>query len=197
MKKLLVLSAALLLAACADKPKVPDWQMEARGALDRFVPAYMEGNTRVEQAEFARARREVGATGKIDLIARVELTRCAARVAALVFEPCAGFEALRQDAPAPERAYADYLAGRGSPVDAGKADAFSRLIAAGVQFQAGRATPETIASSIETASTQGWRRPLLAWLGVQLQRADAAGATEEAARIRRRISLILADKPPA
>ena len=41
---------------------------------------------------------------------RAELLRCAVQVASLVFEPCPGFEPLRQDAPAAERAYAAYLA---------------------------------------------------------------------------------------
>jgi len=43
--------------------------------------------------------------------------------------------------------------------------------------------------AINTASAQGWRRPLLAWLQLQLQRAEAAGDSAEAARIRRRIAL--------
>jgi hypothetical protein len=43
---------------------------------------------------------------------------------------------------------------------------------------------------VDTASEQGWRRPLLAWLGVQEKRASDAGDSETAARIRRRIDLI-------
>jgi hypothetical protein len=48
-----------------------------------------------------------------------------------------------------------------------------------------------IEQAVNTASSQGWRRPLLAWLRVQLQRAQAAGAEQEAARIQRRIELVL------
>ncbi len=44
-----------------------------------------------------------------------------------------------------------------------------------------------IALAADTASAQGWRRPLLAWLGVQALRAERAGAMEEAARLRRRM----------
>ena len=43
---------------------------------------------------------------------------------------------------------------------------------------------------VDTASEQGWRRPLLAWLGVQARLAEQAGQTEEAARIRRRMDLV-------
>jgi hypothetical protein len=46
----------------------------------------------------------------------------------------------------------------------------------------------------ETASAQGWRRPLLAWLGVQAARAEQAGAAEEAQRIRRRMALAAGER---
>jgi hypothetical protein len=74
---------------------------------------------------------------------------------------------------------------------AGIADPMARLVAAGVLFRRGLATPGTITLAIDTASARGWRRPLLAWLQVQLQRAQAAGAADEVARIQRRIDVVL------
>jgi hypothetical protein len=208
----LVLSVLALssLAACSSGPKAPDWQMEAKTAMERAVAAYLEGNSRVEAQEFARARSELSSTGRPDLMARAELLRCASRVASLVLEPCAGFEPLRPDAAPAERAYADYLAGQLQPQDvallpapqraaaAAGADAaalkaisdpLSQLVAAGVMFRAGRASPAVLQQAVDTASGQGWRRPLLAWLGVQLQLAEKGGDTEAAARLRRRIAL--------
>lgn len=200
--------AVLLLSACASGPKPPDWQVEAKGSMERSVAAYMEGNSRVEQAELERARSQLARTGRADLLATAELLHCASRVASLVFEPCAGFEKLRQDVPAPQRAYADYLAGhvqaqdvallpapqRAAAVgDAGAlksmTDPLSQLVAAGVLLQTGKASPAVIAQAIDTASAQGWRRPLLAWLGVQAQRAEQGGDLEEAARLRRRMDI--------
>ena len=202
--------ALLALAACSSGPKAPDWQMEAKTAMERAVAAYLEGNSRVEVQEFARARSELSSTGRPDLMARAELLRCASRVASLVLEPCAGFEPLRPDAPAAERAYADYLAGQLQPQDLAllpapqraaaavgadaaalkaMADPLSQLVAAGVLFRAGRASPAVLQQAVDTASGQGWRRPLLAWLGVQLQLAEKGGDTEAAARLRRRIAL--------
>ena len=58
------------------------------------------------------------AESALDLLARLELLRCATRVAALVFEPCAGFEALAADAAPAEQAYARYLAGQAQAADA-------------------------------------------------------------------------------
>jgi len=69
-------------------------------------------------------------------------------------------------------------------------DPLARLIAAGVLFQTGHADPQVIQTAIETASAQGWRRPLLAWLMVQLQRVEAAGAADDAQQLRRRIAIV-------
>jgi len=69
------------------------------------------------------------------------------------------------------------------------ADPLSRLVGSGVLLRAGRATPQLLADAVETASAQGWRRPLLAWLGVQAMRAEQAGDTAEVQRIKRRIAL--------
>jgi uncharacterized lipoprotein NlpE involved in copper resistance len=70
------------------------------------------------------------------------------------------------------------------------ADPLSKLVASGVLLRAGKATPQLLADAVETASAQGWRRPLLAWLGVQALRAEQAGDTAEAQRIKRRIALV-------
>ena len=210
---------ALLIGACASGPPVPDWESNAKTSMDHAVAAYLAGDTRLADSDFERARSEIARTGRIDLLGRAELVRCAARVASLVFEPCEGFEKLRADAPAAERAYADYLAARVQPQDIallppqqravaainlsaeaanaelrGIEDPFSRLVAIGVLFQAGRAHPTAIADAVETASAQGWRRPLLAWLNVQLALADKAGDAGETARLRRRIAIVQGDK---
>lgn len=206
---------AAALAACAGTP-VPDWQLAAHSGLARASEAYLAGDTRVATAEFARARGEVARTGRVDLVARVELTRCAAQVASLQFEPCTGFEPLRADAPPAEQAYADHLQGQaldaarlallpasqqaaaapggGAERDVallqGIVDPLSRLVTAGVWLRQGRTSPAVMNLAVETASAQGWRRPLLAWLGVLKLRAERAGDTAEAERIARRITLV-------
>lgn len=199
--------AALALAACGSKPVQPAWQSNAGSSLTAFSDAYLKGDTGIADTEFARARREMASTGRPDLVAHAELYRCATRAATLEFDQCPGFAAVAQDATADEHAYAAYLEGRWQGIDPlllpeqqraivqGKAalgtiaDPLSRLVAAGVLMKTGRIAPADIAVATDTASSQGWRRPLLMWLGVSLKRAQAAGDSTESARIQRRIDL--------
>ena len=205
------------LAGCASGPPTPDWQLNAHDAAQKGVQAYLSGDMQAEQRAFDRARAETARTAQPALLARVEMLRCAAQVASLVVAPCTPFDALRQDAAAPEQAYARYLAGQlqagdvallpasqqGVAVallagDANRAAAaltqipepLSRLVAAGVLLRVGQASPPVVAAALDVASSQGWRRPLLAWLGLQVSRAEAAGDIEEAARLRRRVVVL-------
>jgi hypothetical protein len=178
----------VLAAGCSSGPPLPDWQVNASQALQAFQRDYLVGDSRAAAADFARARAELSRTGREDLLARAELVRCAARVASLEFDDCPGFQALRAGAGPEELAYADYLVGRGA--HAADDDPLSRLVAAAVKLRGAAIDPAGIAGAVELASAQGWRRPLLAWLGVQVQRAEAAGDGEAAARLRRRMQLI-------
>jgi hypothetical protein len=185
--------------------------MNAKGSAERAAEAWLVGDSRIEASEFARVRSALASTGQPALLARAELLRCAARVASLVFEPCTAFDALAQDAAPAEKAYARYLMGAATPADAallpevhralagGAApdhalaaiqDPLSQLVAAGVLQRSGRASDSVAARAVDTASAQGWRQPLLAWLSLQQQRAQAVGAADEAARLQRRIDLV-------
>lgn len=204
------LIVGVALTGCSSTPPAPDWQMNAHGAVQKATQAYLAGHTRVELLEWSHARAEVGRTGRVDLLARVELTRCAAQVASLDPAPCDRFEALRPDAPDAERTYADYLAGQ--PVGSAAAqlpeaqravattgsavalaaiqDPLSRLVAAGVLFKTGAASPAVASIAVDTASGQGWRRPLMAWLALEARRAQAAGDVEAAAALQRRMAVV-------
>jgi hypothetical protein len=182
------LALIALLAACGGGPQAPDWQSSAAQAMQAFQRLYLAGDTASAEAEFRLARSELARTGRADLVARAELVRCAVRAASLEFDACPQFERLRDGASAEEIAYADYLAGKGR--SAAGQEPLSRLVAQAVQLKTGAITPAGIAAAVDIASAQGWRRPLLAWLGVQLRRAEQAGDGETAARLRRRIDLV-------
>ncbi len=228
MKKLLSLTAALLLGACASVPPAPEWQSQSFAAIQSYTAAYLSGNTRVAEVEFERAKAEVARTGRPDLMARIELLRCATQVASLVMTPCAGYDALAQDAAPAEQAYASFIAGRWDTLQATQLpmhyralvaqsqaqasqtvkpeqgantpsqtrlnqieDPLARLVAAGALIQREPLSSADIELAVATASAQGWRRPLLAWLGVQLKRQQTIGNAEAAAGIQRRIDLAL------
>ncbi|GAB3400582.1 hypothetical protein NX774_01535 [Massilia agilis] len=208
------LLALLLLAGCVSKPVPPSWQTNAHDAIGAFTDAYLSGDTRVADAEFGRARLAASSTGRADEVAQVELVRCAAQAASLVFESCPGFAALAADATAAQNAYAAYLDGRwqglkpellpeqhAAVVRGGQIaevkDPLARLVAAGAAFKAQRLAPEGINVAVDAASGQGWRRPLLTWLGVAAKRAEAVGDAAQLDRIRRRIALASTEPLPA
>jgi len=198
---------ALLLTACASHPVPPDWQAGAYSGLKSFTADYLNGNTRLADFEFSRARGELARTGRFERVARAELVRCAVQVASLEFNDCPGFAALAADAGDAERAYADFLAGNKADakllpphyraIVEGRKDALrsledplARLIGAGVLMRSGRLSATDIDLAVNTASDQGWRRALLAWLGVQAKYAERNGDVDLAALARRRIELV-------
>lgn len=205
----------LLLAACSSQPPAPAWQMDSHGASQRALEAYLSGNQRVATLEWQHARQAIARTGQPARMARLELLQCAAQTASAMPWDCPRFEALRTDAAGPERAYAAYLAGQTldpmqaallppaqqalalATTDAAAAahvlqlsDPLARLVAAGVLLRRSQASPAVVQAAVDTASQLGWRRPLLAWLGVQRQWAEQGGQPDVAARIRRRMDLV-------
>lgn len=218
-RRLLGPLACLLVVSCAGTPPPPDWKLDAHGALETYAKLYLDGNAKLAEANFVRARVEIARTGRLDLAARAELYRCAIQAAALDFSPCNGFDALRPHATPEDLAYAKFLGGQWDdlnlealPDGYGKLaaakdtaarrkaleqfkDPVSRLIAAGVLLNKGDIDPAGLALATQTASDQGWRRPLLTWLGVLQQRALAAGDSQAADTLTQRIRLVESSLP--
>ncbi|MBI5278212.1 MAG: hypothetical protein HY854_17320 [Burkholderiales bacterium] len=207
--RVLLLALLLALAGCGNKPRQPDWLVNADSAQDRYQRAYLSGREPAATQEFQRLRTELASTGNPSLLARGELTRCAMQVATLQFTACEGFEPLRRDASDEERAYADFLLGKPAPAGslpeayrsvtdgaslAAIKEPVSRVVAAGVLLRTGRADPQALQVAADTASEQGWRRAVIAWLGAQAMRAEQAGAVEEAQRLRRRMAIAAGER---
>ena len=207
--------AALLcliqLGACSSGPAPADWKVNSRDSLELAQQFYLVGNDKLAKSEQARARSEVASSGRLDLLARVVLTHCAAQIASLASKDCPEFATLANDAQAGERNYAAYISGQwqnvtpallpkqhqaifSNPADvkqlASMKEPLAQLLAAAVLLQREKITPEGIAIAIDAASGQGWRRPLLAWLGVQAQYAEKSGNSALAQLARRRMALV-------
>lgn len=212
MKRAPLIFAVSLLAACASHTPPPDWLLRADAARDAHARFWLEGRDKLADGQLAAAREAVRRTGDASVMARIELHACAVRIAALAADDCPNFTVLADDADRREQVYGDYLGGRLADADLGLlpeaqamawrnpaalkeiADPLSRLLAAALLFRAGRLTPEGIALAIDTASVQGWRRPLLAWLTVERERRQRGGDAEGAAVIERRLSRIVGDQ---
>ena len=228
MRTTVTLTTLLLLAACASTPAPPEWKANAASAMQAFVSAQLSGNTRLADVEFKQAQTEISRTGRLDLMARAELTRCAVQVASLDWTPCTAVDTGAPNAAAEEKAYAQFLAGQweglnpdllpqhyrqivlpyqvklapGSPPDVQNStallqtidDPLARLIAASVLLKRQQLPPSEWAVATETASAQGWRRPLLAWLGMEMKAAYAANQTDAATALQARIDLVLQTK---
>lgn len=212
MKRAALILAVSLLAACANHTPPPDWLLRADAARDAHARFWLEGRDKLADGQLALARNAVRQTGDASAMARIELHACAVRMTALAAADCPAFAALAGDATRREQVYGDYLGGRLDNADVGLlpeaqalawrnpgalkeiADPLSRLLATAVLFRAGRLAPEGITLAIDTASAQGWRRPLLAWLTVERERRQRAGDTEGAAAIERRLSRIVGDQ---
>lgn len=210
---LAILSAAALVA-CGSVPP-PDWQVAVAASTRQGVDAYLNGNDRVAESAMSRAEREVRRTASVDGLARVQLMRCAAQVAAAQVPTCARASELLDVAP-DTRAYAEYLAAaplsdealarlpaqqraaaKALPTEAAKAleeipDAWSRLVAAGVMWRAQRISLEAVRVAVDTASQQGWTRAVSHWLQIQKEMFQVAGRTQDAERVQRRIDVLLA-----
>lgn len=204
------------LAACGNKPPAPDWALNAESATDRAVQAYLRADQRVQAVEWGKARSEVERTASPQLLARVVLVRCAAQQASLDWDDCVDFAPLAVDALPPEQAYARYLQGlplsaqeviqlpeaqqpvaralqaHADPLQAVQAvqAPLSRLLAAAVVLRARGPSDALLAEAVETASAQGWRRPLLAWLLLSVKQAQQAGDAERVKALERRLRVL-------
>jgi len=209
-----LLVAFFALSGCSSAPPPPNWKINAVSLLEHAQQRWLEGDSKSTELALVKMRREIAQSGRVDLLARAELAACATRIASLDFSPCVGFDTHSPDAAVNDQAYARFLAADWVVLDAkllpaqyadllgAKDDAkanqsvseikepLARLIAAAVLFRSGRADPATLVIAVETASERGWRRPLLAWLEVQLKRAQASGDQEAMVKLQRRIDLV-------
>ncbi|QXW17246.1 hypothetical protein KXJ72_10215 [Comamonas aquatica] len=194
-----VVTGLLGAAACSSRPPAPDWALEAQSASERAVKAYLQGDTRVAEAEWRKAFAQVSATGQPSQMARLALLQCAAQVAALEFTGCPHYQRYAAGAQPAEQAYARYLQVQHTAQDvallpkaqqdmarqllAGQAGqsapaaeaALSQLTAAGVAVRAGHLELAGVQQAVQLASTQGWRRSVMAWLLLEQRLHQAAG----------------------
>jgi len=215
-KILCLLSLILLFTGCGPKP-LP-WIAAGYQRMENFKTDFLTGRPpTVTDMHFQKAVDEIKKSGDLDLLGKVWLTRMALQVAVLA-EPEGGdypkIEAaesvpvnrnfylfLKGDAaadgallPAQYRTFFTALNG-GNATETGTAvakieDPLSRLIAAGLAVRRNFEDETLLRTAVETASQNGWKRALLAWLNRLGAFYEASGEAAKAAAVRRRIDLI-------
>lgn len=217
LTRLTCVLSVLTLVACSSGPKAPQWRVDANSALESLAENYLKGRDAVAKAELQRARREASSSAQAEALARVELNQCALERASLVEPrpaPCTGFAPFAAHVGPAERAYARLVAGERLsadeaavlPADYQGAAALlistatpdeavlqavsaplPRLLTAASLLAQQRLNLPLALVAVQTASEQGWRRPLLAWLGVAARLAEQAGDAALAAQLRQRM----------
>jgi len=215
MKPLLALACLLLLAACGSGgPPPPDWKTDSADLVERYQKHALLGDNALAERYFRQAVAATGGAGRVAETARLWLVRCATRRAMLIDDPCAEYADLARIAPnAADQAYYRFVTLQWDGLDVsrlprphqdllrapadkrGKAlgnidDPLARLLDASLLVMRREADAGTLALATETASSQGWRQPLLAYLKLSQKQAVARGDAAELARLERRIQLV-------
>lgn len=215
MRYVLLVSLSLLLAACGGGPKTPDWKLDSISLIERYKKAELKGQNKLAESYFEQALAAAGSAARLEEAARLHLTRCATRQASLAFEPCSGFlEFARLGATAEDEAYHRFISAQWDGMDAGKlpaqyrdfaanrdpaknlgilqkiSDPLSRLVAISVAVMRKQADDATLKLAAETASEQGWRKPLLVYLKLQETQVGLKGDQAELEKLRARIKLL-------
>ena len=218
MRKAFIAFLALALSACGGGPKTPDWKLDSISLIERYKQAELKGQNTLAEGHFRQALAAAGSAARIEETARLHLVRCATRQASLAFETCSGYlEYAQHGASAEDEAYHRFISGQWEGLDSGRLpaqyrdfasnrdparnagilqkidDPLSRLVAVSVTVLRRQADAATLQVATETASEQGWRKPLLVYL--KLQEAQAARNGDQAGLERLRARIRLAEEP--
>jgi len=208
----------IFLWACGASEPVPDWTIAAFHRLEDFKKAYLEGNEKIGELQFQKAVGEIKKSGDLDILAKAYLTRMAVRTACLEPPGGEGYRKIAEvETSETHRVFHDFLAGKmgerdilllperyreaASCIARGDAkgtvsalrrisDPLSRLIAAGVAVKTGSADEETLQLAVATASREGWKKALLAYLERLRDLYEKSGHPDKAEAIARRMALL-------
>lgn len=215
MKKLFALASLFLLVACGSGgPPPPDWKTDSADLIERYKKHALLGENTLAERYFQQAITATAGAGRVADTARLWLVRCATRRAMLIDDACVEFAELAKIEPnAADLAYYRFVTLRWDDLDVallpshhrdlvrapvGKrqdtlsriADPLARLLDASLLVMRRESDAQTLELATETASSQGWRQPLLTYLKLLEKLASDQGNTAEQARLAKRIQLV-------
>ena len=209
-----ILCVALLSACGSGGPPPPDWKTDAADSIERYQKHALLGESTLAEHHFQRAIRATGGAGRVTDTARLWLVHCATRRAMLIDDPCTDYaELARIEADVADQAYYLFLTLRWEAIDidllpkqhrglvsapaklrpvrlVDVGDPLAQLLGASLLVMRQEADATTLTLATETASLQGWRRPLLTYLKLQEAQAKDQGDTAQLERLAQRIELI-------
>jgi hypothetical protein len=191
-KPLFLLMTVLMICACGSATPAPVWQDNAYRHLEDYKINFLAGKEDATEPHFIKARREITAGNDLSLLTTAYLTNYALHTASLERFDAAEFAKLQRLEPnAANMSYCHFLkgnfnaanvqelptryagimkaaAGRDAVLAAREIaaidDPLSRLIACGVWVKYMPYDESILQIAINTASANGWRRPLWAYL---------------------------------
>jgi predicted small lipoprotein YifL len=215
MKILLTLVTLIALTACGSGgPPPPDWKTDAADLIERYKKHALLGENTLAERYFQQALLATGGAGRVADTARLWLVRCATRRAMLIDDACTEYADLaRIESNAADQAYYQFLTlnweasdvsllpkhhrdlvtaapGSRPALLARVEDPLARLIGASLLVMRQEADAATLTIAAETASSQGWRQPLLTYLKLQEKQAATRGNSADQLRLARRIQMV-------
>lgn len=219
MKKIVTISILILfLFGCGGAKQIPEWMNVSFSQLENYKKNYLIGNDRIAELQFNKAVDEIKKSGNLEILGRTYLTKYGVHVA--VLETFDDKDYLRIDAlqtVGQNRTFYHFLKGSFDKIDEtllpkhyegvlkilrkGKSenaaheiskmeDPLSKLIAAGLLVQNNIYDEGILKIAIDTASQNGWKKALLAYLEKLLLFYETKKETEKAANITQKIQLI-------
>ena len=215
MKTLLAIASLIVFTACGSGgPPPPDWKTDSADLIERYKKHALLGENTLAERYFQQAVTATGGAGRVADTARLWLVRCATRRAMLIDDACTEYADLASIEPnAADNAYYQFITLRWDVTDAsllpshhrdlvraptGKkqvllsqvSDPLARLLQASLLIMRQESDLATLTLATETASSQGWRQPLLTYLKLQEKQAEAQGNRAEQTRLTKRIQLV-------
>ena len=209
---------SILLFGCGSSKPVPDWTDASFNQLDNYKKSYLSGKELIAEAYFNKAVDEIKSSGDLDILARAYLTKYACQVA--VLEAFDDREYLKIEAVEPvlqNKNFHGFLKGAFDNVDekllpqqyegflrafkSGKKEdvareiskmdnPLSKLIAVGLLVKKNKVEEIDLKLAIDIASQNGWKKPLLAYLGKLQSFYKTNNEPDKAAHVEERIQLI-------
>ncbi len=218
MKKVVWIAVLLLLAGCSTSKPAPNWLSAGYNQLDNYKKHYLSGQEKIAALEFTDALKEIKKSGDLEILGRAQLIRMAVQTATLQDLTNAEYRKIEAVHPSPGNSnFYAFLQGALAQVDAkllpsqylgvvetfrrpGKGerlraieqmeDPLSQLIAAGILVRMGEDNEALLQKAVATASAEGWKKALLAYLARLQAYYEGKQERSRAQAIEQRINLI-------